>query len=179
MKITNYNRGLVRENIETLKKSTKRANIVKNRVKIFFKILFCLAIVVVGVIGSYHAFSHPATGTTNLIVTGSLIALATVLCTVLFSVALMEASAKGWEKHKTFEMLYYDVANKGKLLSVEKHPTNDEVILTYLDDCEYVQKEVLGLTKVVLTPSVDEDTLDVSRGILSCHYQAGPGVKYE
>lgn len=176
MKIINYNRGLVAKNIENLRAQTTAQNKKKIAISTTIKGIICGIIVLISSIGFLHVQAYE---TTNIFpVIGSLISLTAALATILFSIAITEVSDYGWLKQRTFEMLYYDTDNKGKITSIKKHPERNTILVSWLDENKYVSTTELALNNVVSTTSVDEDTLDVSHGTLLCNYNEEPNVVY-
>lgn len=175
MKLVNYNPGIISENIQYLRETTQKSNVKKNHAFNAIKIAMCLILIIVAFLGVIHALNYVHDIFFSI---GTLIAIGTAVSVLLFSIALTENTDAGWMKHKTFEMLYYDVDQKGKITSVQQSEKKDTIIVSYLDDHDYVQKTEIPLTNTIETPTVEEDTLDIARGTLFLHYKETTPVTY-
>ena len=111
-------------------------------------------------------------------VIGSFIGIATALATILFSIAITDVSDYGWLKQRTFEMLYHDLDSKGQIASIQKHKENKSIVVSWLDENQYVSTTEIALNNVLVTPTVDEDTLDVAHGTLLCHFDNTSNITY-
>ena len=178
MKIANYDRGLVEKNIASLRNNIKTENSKKNRTQTLLKSIICIVLVFAAMVGFVHATTYDNPPIPYFVSIGILIVIAAFLSALLFSIAIANPSEEGWTKRKTFEMLYYDVDTNGTITNVEKHPSNKSVVVTYLDKNQYVQSEEIHLIDIIYTPNVDEETLDVSHGILFRHYPKDSKVEY-
>ena len=175
MKLVNYNPGIISENIHALRASTQQNNTKKNHVVSAIKIIMCLILIAIASLGVMHSLAHVHN---NLLSIGTIIVIVTITSVLLFSVALTENTDAGWIKRKTFEMLYYDVDQKGKITSVQQGEKKNTIIVSYLDNRDYVQKTEIPLTNIVETPAVEEDTLDIAHGTLFLHYKEGAQITY-